>query len=272
MNVYSAMARYYDEIFPFSPEAVGFIKNLLPDQLPEESVHWDLTGPCALPALTETSVVSPGLFDAGCATGSLGLALAEEGFRVLGIDVNEDMIAIAEERAQDARLSTAVCFKTGNIMHIGDIAGPGRFSAVVCFGNTLPHLCSLGDRLSFLKSASSVLVPGGALFLQMLNYDKIMKNRPRNLPAIDTPNLRFVRSYDYDSNGSCIEFSVSLTVKETEETFSGSVLLTPIFHDMLKDELAGCGFTKGNAFSGFARTPYDKNTSDVLLYAGYAGT
>jgi SAM-dependent methyltransferase len=44
--------------------------------------------------------------DLGCGTGTISLALAEEGYEVTGIDISEDMLAVAEQKQQTMRTQT----------------------------------------------------------------------------------------------------------------------------------------------------------------------
>ena len=53
------------------------------------------------------------------------------------------------------------------------------YDAVLCLGNSLPHLLTQDDLVAALRGMAGVLRPGGALVLQNLNYDLRWQKQPR---------------------------------------------------------------------------------------------
>ena len=101
-------------------------------------------------------LVAPGarLLDAGCGTGRVGARLADLGFEVVGVDVDESMVEVARELRPDLRWEVSDLAT----LDLADTAGP--FDAVVLAGNVVPFvevdaLPAVAERLGDL------LVPGG---------------------------------------------------------------------------------------------------------------
>jgi len=97
MTVFGSYASYYDILYQdkdYQAE-IGFVAKLL------------------------ARFAEPGcdVLELGCGTGLHGLMLAETGYRVDGIDLSQDMLAIAEARRQMAPLETAsrVAFLAGDL-------------------------------------------------------------------------------------------------------------------------------------------------------------
>lgn len=104
--------------------------------------------------LVATLVPPPGsVLDAGCGTGRVAAQLAELGYRVVGVDLDESMLAEARRRAPhlDWHLADLATL---------DIPGRARFDAVVAAGNVFPYLTpGTGDAV--LVSLAAQLRPGG---------------------------------------------------------------------------------------------------------------
>jgi SAM-dependent methyltransferase len=99
------------------------------------------------------------VLDVGCGTGAFTLELARRvgpGGRVVGIDIDADLVDRARERAWDA--------SAGNVTFVvGDAAehpfGPAEFDAVTSrFGTTF-----FADPVDAFRSLGAALVPGGLL-------------------------------------------------------------------------------------------------------------
>ena len=97
------------------------------------------------------------VLDAGCGTGRVAIRLAEQGFHVVGLDVDESMLAVAREQAPDLEWVLADLAETGRVL--GD-APP--FDLVVLAGNVVP-LVAEGGLLEVVGSVAAVLAPAGAL-------------------------------------------------------------------------------------------------------------
>jgi SAM-dependent methyltransferase len=91
--------------------------------------------------------------DAGCGTGRVAIELARHGVHVVGVDLDPDMLAIAEARAPELLW---VCADLATL----DL---GRsFDLVVMAGNVLPN-CHPDDRAVAVRRLADHLAPGGRL-------------------------------------------------------------------------------------------------------------
>jgi ubiquinone/menaquinone biosynthesis C-methylase UbiE len=99
--------------------------------------------------------------DIGCGAGTQALLWAELGHRVSGLDVNEPLIRLAQQRTQEKGF--VVRFEVGSATEL-----PWRDeTADVCL---LPELLEhVADWQSCLKEAARVLRPGGLLYLSTTN-------------------------------------------------------------------------------------------------------
>lgn len=125
-----------------------------------------------LNAAPEASVL-----DLGCGTGEHSRFLAEQGFRVVGVDRSEAML----EKAQEGGASRSLLFIRADLRELGD-AVQGSFGAAISLGNTLVHLTESQEISTLLTALAGMLDPGGVFMFQILNYERIFKHKIRYLP------------------------------------------------------------------------------------------
>jgi SAM-dependent methyltransferase len=107
-----------------------------------------------------TSRLSSGarVLDAGCGTGRVAVRLDELGFSVVGVDVDESMLAVAR------RVAPHLAWRRADLdgLAAGDLDGVTGFDLVVMAGNVVPLLAP-GTVRSAVSSLVALLRPGGLL-------------------------------------------------------------------------------------------------------------
>jgi SAM-dependent methyltransferase len=105
------------------------------------------------------------LLDAGCGDGLISLAFAKRhpGWTVVGVDLREDMLAGARQRA-GARSLANVSFQQGDLLQPLE---RGEFDAVVA----LECLSEIPDDAAALRTMTAALRPGGFLIAQVPDRD-----------------------------------------------------------------------------------------------------
>lgn len=111
--------------------------------------------------------------DVGCGAGTQCRMWAELGHSVFGVDVNEPLIRLAQQRSNDAGLKIA--FKVGTATAL---PWPDQFLDVCLVPELLEHV---DDWQSCLTEAARVVRPGGVLFLSTTNV-LCPKQQEFNLP------------------------------------------------------------------------------------------
>ncbi len=118
------------------------------------------------------------VIDLGSGTGEHARHLASQGVRTLGVDRSEEQVAKARDFENE--FPDGPTFLEGDLTEIGRLTSE-RFGLALCLGNVLPHLED--DRLEeTLRQMAGVLLPGGRLLIQLLNYERIFSQAIRHLP------------------------------------------------------------------------------------------
>jgi SAM-dependent methyltransferase len=109
------------------------------------------------------------LLDAGCGTGRYALTLARQGYRVTGLDLSPELIAVARQRPG----ATMVRFVVGDLTH----PAPGSpHAAVLCRGVLNDFLDDQSRRDAFVAFARA-LRTGGVLLLDVREWDATARRR-----------------------------------------------------------------------------------------------
>jgi SAM-dependent methyltransferase len=212
------------------------------------------------------------VLDVACGSGGHALALTRWGYAVTGSDVSQAMIALAQHKAV-AEGSTAR-FLVAGLDDAAPVNLAERYDAVLCLGNSLPHLLSQEDLTAALRQMAGVLQPGGVLVLQNLNYDLRWRTRPRFFAAqggtLEGQEVLVWRFADYDDASGQIAFHIALFRQGEGRDWRVQVHTTPqrpLFRADLLAALAAAGFTDVRSYGRLAlpADPFDENHSPDLV-------
>jgi SAM-dependent methyltransferase len=110
---------------------------------------------------------APGrLIDLGCGTGRLMVPFARRGFRVLGVDLSEEMLRVAGEKA--AAAGVAVDRLKANIVELDGLRD-GTFDYAACLFSTLGMVVGAAERRRAVGHVYRLLRPGGRFVLHVHN-------------------------------------------------------------------------------------------------------
>lgn len=123
------------------------------------------------------------IIDVACGTGVDSMLLLEAGFKVTSTDASYQMLKYALKKRWAKRKEPAYDqweIEEANWLNLsGDLGRadlpPGGYDAVLCIGNSFPHLLDMNgdkkDMRSALKNFKKVLKPGGILVVDHRNFD-----------------------------------------------------------------------------------------------------
>lgn len=154
--------------------------------------------------------------DLGCGTGEHARHLASLGYRVAGLDASAEMLAAATEEPLPPNLS----FVRGDLRE-ADRLLPGPFGAAICLGNTLVFMTDEEALESALAAARRLLLPGGRLLVQIVNYEGLEARGVRNLPVNVRPSedgeIVFLRLLEQRPGGRVLFFPTTLRLRPDAE-------------------------------------------------------
>jgi len=208
------------------------------------------------------------VLDSACGTGHHAIALARHGYDVVGADLSPAMVEQARQNAAAAGVS--VPFVQAGLGDLAKIEPEGEgFDAVLCLGNSLPHLLSRDAVNAALADFAAVLRPGGLLIIQNRNFDRLGHHRDRFMPPQSHRDgdheWLFIRFYDWHAE------TITFNMLRLRRAGAGwmqdvqSTELRPVFRDDLEAGLAAAGFGHAHFFGGYDGSDFDPRESGDLL-------
>jgi SAM-dependent methyltransferase len=100
------------------------------------------------------------VLEIGCGSGHLAKRFTEQGYAYQGIDLSEDMLALARQRCPPANLS------------VGDMRTltlPRTFDAVLITARSISYIVQNQDVLATFRSLKTCLAPGGKLIFDFID-------------------------------------------------------------------------------------------------------
>ena len=200
--------------------------------------------------------------DAGCGSGFHSLLLSQLGVQVTAVDASPEMLRLTAKHARKARVKVKAL--KGSFVDLGELL-KGPFDAIFVMGNSLAHLLSRDDLKKAVRSFSRLLSTEGVLFMQCLNYERILAAREKVLSIKEADGKKFVRSYDYDDKG------ILFNIQTVERGISGGegksekIRLRPVIRDELVSVLVEERLPHVNLYGGISMEPFSPSKSNDLV-------
>jgi glycine/sarcosine N-methyltransferase len=242
-------------------------------------VNWEARLKAELPFIEKqiAAVVQPHgaparVLDAACGTGGHAIALARCGYAVAGADLSPKMVEQAALNANKA--GAEVEWTSAGFGGLSDAFRQSAlfpFDALICLGNSLPHLLSVEEIGRALADFSACLRPGGLLILQNRNFDAVMAKKERWIGPQSRRDREdewlFLRFYDFDADG-LITFNIVRLHRQSDREWQQRVSVTrlfPLLHEELLPLLDTAGFEDVRAFGLMEDIPFDARGSENLV-------
>lgn len=236
----------------------------------DRTINWSARLGRELPVFME--VFGPpgtdGILDAGCGTGRQATALAQRGYRVIGVDASEDMLQFARRQSTEARAD--VRFLHARYDSLQNI-GLGRLDGIYCIGNSLAAAGSAHGVATAIQQFAALLRPGGRLFLQILNFASMR----RQTPCVIGPRVAVVDGREYISvrqfhflNDLAQVTNITIWNEGGWRQCSHCGQLYPVELDELRAWCSNSGLKIDDLWGGYDREPFNPASSvDLIVVA-----
>jgi cyclopropane fatty-acyl-phospholipid synthase-like methyltransferase len=197
------------------------------------------------------------VLDLGCGRGRHAINLFKKGYQVTGIDLSEQAIATAREKAREME-AEGLRFEVRDMRH----PLPETFDAIVNLFTTFGYFASDEENASVFDSISQMLKPGGIFVLDYLNAAKVRRSiQPSDEGAFHGINYRIRRYVEDEAVHKEIVFSGDHL--EEEKHYSERVKLydLPWFRQTLADR----GFIIDHIYGNYEGNAFDPDSSSRLL-------
>ncbi len=203
--------------------------------------------------------------DAGSGTGFHSILMGQLGVRVTAVDLSKRMLERARVHARDGGQDIETI--QSSFLDLPDRTNK-KYDAVLCLGNSLPHLLTSKDLEKSIKNFAALLNPGGILLLQLLNYDRILANRERVQSVKEQDGVTFVRFYEFHKDH--VVFNILKLKKENGriEQEIESIKLRPIVKKELVHTVEAAGLSHIRVHGSIAMDDFQIGSSkDLVVFA-----
>ncbi len=127
----------------------------------------------------------PKILEIGCGTGNYTKILLERGYKITGLDISKEMLAIARQKCTN-------CEFVEN--DIRNISISGKFDSCLALFAVMSYMTQNSDITSALANIRKLLNPGGLFVFDVWNGLGLMRNLPESrLKEIETDKLKILR-------------------------------------------------------------------------------
>lgn len=199
------------------------------------------------------------ILDLCCGPGRYVIELAQRGLEVVGVDLNEDYVALARRLCEREGVAAEVL--VGDMREIPYV---DHFDAVINVGTSFGFFEMEAEDQRGIESVSGALKPGGRFLLEMGNRDYLLKNfeSASSSENADGSVTDAQRSFDY----------VRSRINTTFRRSASRELLETWFHSWraytlaeVAGLLAHAGLDLVNAFGGWRSEAYGIDTRRMIV-------
>lgn len=207
-----------------------------------------------LQELFKTHGISPAeILDIGCGTGNVTLPLAAMGYKLTGLDLSPEMLAVAESKAREKRLDIRWIMQDMREINLGE----HRYDLVISMTDSLNYIADVDELASVFHSVKNHLKPGGWFVFDLNTLYKISEVFGSNTYTLLDDDVAYIWENEYDSVSQTCTMDITFFVKDGDgryKRFTEQHCETGYDEQTVKELLEGSGFS--------VEAVYSENTFD----------
>lgn len=160
--------------------------------------------------LFEKSCVTPkNILDVACGTGNISIPLSEAGYNVCGIDISENMLSIAENKARTHRQNIRFIKQD-----IRDLKINNTFDAIICACDGINYILNDDDLKKTFYGLHRILKEDGVFIFDTSSYYKIKYILNNNTFFEEKHGICYCWENEFDENTSIITMRLNFFIPE----------------------------------------------------------
>ncbi len=153
--------------------------------------------------------------ECACGTGSLTVRLARLGYQMTGVDLSQEMLSVAVEKARN--LGVTVPFVKQDMCKL---SLHRRQDAILCTCDGLNYLTTPDRVRKFLHAAYQALKPGGALILDISTPYKLENILGSNCIGCQDEDVSYVWQNTYHPRNRTVDMHLSIFVRQEDNAYA----------------------------------------------------
>ncbi|HNX61398.1 MAG TPA: methyltransferase domain-containing protein [Candidatus Limiplasma sp.] len=152
--------------------------------------------------------------ECACGTGGLTIPLSAMGYQMTGVDLSEEMLFEASQKARRAGAMIPFIKQDMRALRLHR-----RMDAVLCTCDGVNYLPSPDDVLTFFYAAGNALRPGGALVFDLSTPYKLKSVLGNNFIGDETADIAYLWKNVYDPRSESVRMDLSVFIRQQEEVY-----------------------------------------------------
>lgn len=192
-----------------------------------------------------------------CGTGNITNILAERGYNLIGVDISEDMLFVAQEKARDKGVD--VIYLNHDIR---ELSLPSDLDAILCICDGINYIEDEKDLLKVFDCVYKDLKDHGLFIFDISTYYKLSNVLGNNTYAENFKDVSYIWENYFDEKRKICDFDLTIFMKEQdvyrkyEETHSQRAYE----ENEILERLNAVGFKNTERFEAFTFTePNEEN-------------
>lgn len=196
----------------------------------------------------KSDVTPKNILDAACGTGNISIPLSKAGYNVCGIDISENMLSIAENKARTHRQNIKFIKQD-----IRDLKLTNTFDAIICACDGINYILKDKDLNKTFHGIYKVLRDDGIFIFDISSYYKLEHILNNNTIYEEKHNICYCWENEFDKNTSIITMRLNFFVPEGklyyrfEEVHQQKAYKSGVIIEKLHE----CGFFSIKTYDGF---------------------
>ncbi|RLQ98154.1 class I SAM-dependent DNA methyltransferase [Falsibacillus albus] len=164
---------------------------------------------------TQYEVNGDRVLDLGCGTGELSIGLAEMGYDVTGVDLSEDMLMVAKDKAENSNVAISFYHQD-----MSEIEGLGLYDVITIFCDSLCYLTEQDQVRRTFNKAFEHLKSGGLFLFDVHSIYKMTQIFMNQTFALNDEEVSYIWNCFPGEAPNSVEHDLTFFVEEESGYYS----------------------------------------------------
>lgn len=159
--------------------------------------------------------ISPNcILDLGCGSGNITIKLAQQGYDVIGVDISEDMLSIAQNKAYESELDILLLNQD-----MRELDYPQKTDVIISTLDCLNYLTEYDDVVSTFNAVNKALDDDGIFIFDVNSEYKLSSILGNNVFTYEEDEAYCVWDCGYYPEDKICSFELNFFVKDSDEKY-----------------------------------------------------
>ncbi|NGZ73768.1 class I SAM-dependent DNA methyltransferase [Saccharibacillus alkalitolerans] len=214
----------------------------------------------------------------GCGTGTLTVMLAEQGYGMIGIDLSEDMLAVAQDKAEE-RPPLQGLLRSGSLRFVRqdmtEWMTPEPADSVISFCDCLNYLTEPEQVEAAFRATYEGLKPGGTFLFDVHHQNTLRRYEEEQPFVLDEEGISYIWTCGMDEEREEIEHHLRIFVRRDNDAAAAHVydrfdevhVERAYDPQWLREALLRVGFSEAECYADFEWRAPDEDAERLFFVA-----